>query len=53
MNLPFVLFKMAFEIEFIITVGTLDLILTKCCFQYEAKDFFLFLVLRSYISCNS
>ena len=24
-----------------------------CRFQYEAQDFFLFLVLRSYVSCNS
>ena len=44
MNFLFALFHTAFKIEFIICGR----------FHYEAQDFFkLFLVLRSYISCNS
>ena len=40
MNFPFVLFHMAFKIEFIITVGTLDLILVVV-FNMKPKIFFL------------
>ena len=39
MNFPFVLFHMAFKIEFIIKVGTLDLILVVV-FNMKPKIFF-------------